>query len=135
MDIGIEERYGEKRKKGIQNAIEILVLVSAELDNARAVLKLTYEELSERTGLSQSTVHFALRIHKEKGEGTESGLSSFIRISEAMGMDFFVLLDTVKAKYSEDKKDETDPEGTETVRIFNLYSDGIAGADAGTFFR
>ena len=36
--------------------------LSAELDNARDALKLTYEELAERTGMSQSTVHSALRI-------------------------------------------------------------------------
>ena len=110
MDIGIEEQYKLIRDKGTKNAIEILVLVSAELDNARDVLKLTYEELAERTGLSQSTVHSALRIHKEKGNGTESRLSSFIKISEAMGMDFFVLIDKVKGKYSGYKNGETDHE-------------------------
>lgn len=115
----IDERY-EIQKKGNQNAIEILVLVSAELDNARDVLKLTYEELSERTGLSQSTVHSALRIHKEKGAGTESRLSSFIKISEAMGMDFFVLIDTVKEKYSGNKSDEADNERVKLERALLL---------------
>ena len=127
VEMGMEERYEEIREKSTQNAIEILVLVSAELDNARGVLKLTYEELAERTGLSQSTVHSALRIHKEKGNGTESRLSSFIKISEAMGMDFFVLIDTVKGKYSGYKNDETDHERAEIEQA--LFLEMIVSSD------